>query len=187
MNVFPLLAAALGLAACTEDEPRRTQLLLSRAQVVGVATAANRGEVHRAQTYLVRSGKKTQVHEYAVRMVRAHTATLHRQQALARTLGITAAPSTTQLHLQAKSDEISSTIETTEPRRLDRIYIAAEVQAHSTVLQVIDEELLPSATVTALRDDLVRARGDVIRHLVAAQDIEARLVAAGDDVEEVPQ
>jgi len=190
LRAILVTAAAVFLAgatvgACDNDEEENAtnttdggEALLTDAQVVGVTTAANQGEIDAANAYLPRA-QNQQSAGFARQMIVEHTATLERQSAIAASLGLTPAPSTTQQQLQAMNAQTLQQLQATQPPQLDLGYMQSQVVAHKEVLRLIDEQLLPSATIPALREDLARTRADVARHLAEAQAIVDTLTTVG--------
>lgn len=183
-----VVLAAATLGACDNDADNSNAnnnqnndggtLLLTDAQVVGVAATANQGEIDAANAYLPRA-QNQQSAEFARQMITEHTATLQRQQALAASLGLAPAPSTTQQQLQAMNAQTLQQLQATQPPQLDLAYMQSQVVAHQEVLRIVDQQLLPSATIPALREDLARTRADVARHLQEAQAIVSNLTQVG--------
>jgi predicted outer membrane protein len=177
IRLFLLTAAMLIFAAATlggcddDDDDNETGVVtLTDAQIVGVAATANQGEIDAANVYLPR-GQDANARQFAQRMITEHTATLQRQMALAQSLGLSPAPSTTQAQLQAMASQTVTTLDATPASRIDLAYMESQVVMHSEVLRLLDDQLIPNATIGALREDLVRTRADVAAHLEMARSI----------------
>jgi putative membrane protein len=173
-----MLMLALVLGACVDDEeplfPGEAEVLTD-GQVVGAAAAANQGEITVANAYLAR-GQNPAARDFAVQMQTEHAATLARQDALARSLGLSPDPSEIQAYLRTFAEQTAAFVTAAEPVRVDRLYADSQVEMHEQVLQILDRQLLPSATIPALRDELVRMRADVAAHLEEARVLQQSTV-----------
>jgi len=152
--------------------------ILSEAQVLGVLTSANQGEINEGNLAPGRASSPA-VLAFAARMVTEHTAALNRVTALASSTGLSPVASPTSQALDATS---ASTVQALTPLSgsvFDVAYIQSQVAAHNTVLNNIDRQLLPSATTDALRSELTTTRAAVAEHLQDAQGIIAGLQDAG--------
>jgi putative membrane protein len=182
VTAVALALAAATLGACDdqdEDEGRLAdggQAVLTEPQIVGVTATANQGEIDMAAAYLPR-GQNAQARAFAQQMITEHQAALNSDTALARSLGITPAPSIAQQQLLTLTDQTIVQLQATQPPQLDLGYMQSQVVAHQQVLLTIDQQLLPSATTPALRDQLVRMRATVAGHLDEAQAIVQNLMA----------
>src|SRR5688572_23088703 len=102
-----MLVLALALGACVDDDPPLfpgEAEVLTDGQVVGAAAAANQGEITVANAYLAR-GQNPAARAFAEQMIAEHAATLARQDALARSLGVSPVPSEIQSYLQSFADQ----------------------------------------------------------------------------------
>jgi putative membrane protein len=142
-------------------------IVLTEAQVVGVAAAINAGEINAgmvAQTKAVSAAAK----DYAAMMITMHTATQQRQTAL----GIAPAASTEQQAVMAMAaDALQSLQSLPAGLMFDNAYLQSQVSMHQSALLLIDQILLPSSSTAALRDELTRTRGEVAAHLVEAREL----------------
>lgn len=174
-----LACAAATLGACNDDDELTIPQpgALNDAQVAGVTLSANRGEIDQATMYLAR-GRNAEARAFATEMQVAHATALNRQEALYRSLGLTPAPSETQAQLETDASQITAVLQVANVQTLDRTYIDSQVQAHTEVLQIIDEQLIPSATIPELQQELTGWREEIAAHLAEARDIQARFQAA---------
>jgi putative membrane protein len=146
---------------------------LSEAQVVGVAAAINSGEIEAgmlAQT----KGANAGVRDYAAMMVTMHQAAQQRQNAL----GVSPASSPVQTTVMTMATSTLQSLQSTPAGAgFDLAYTRSQVTMHTDALNIIDTVLLPSATTTALREELTRTRAEVVAHLSLANTL---LLVVGD-------
>jgi len=148
---------------------------LTEAQILGVATSANAGEIS-AGMVAQRKGDSAAVRDFGTMMVMMHTAAQQRQGAL----GIQAASSSVSATLDTMNAATLENLNAASPGPMfDLTYLDAQIAAHTSVRNLIDSALLPSATTAALRDELTRTRGEVVSHLAMAQALVSALRDAG--------
>jgi len=150
---------------------------LSDAQIFGVLAWESRGEINVANLAPTRASDP-QVLAFAQMMITDHTQALNRGTALASTYGLTPAASPTSQSLDASAASTVATLTALSGPTFDRAYIQSQVDMHTTVLRLIDEQLLPSATLPQLRSELTTTRAAVVQHLGNAQTI-AQSIADG--------
>src|SRR5262249_40094039 len=78
--------------------------------------------------------------------------------------------------------DVSSTmtdLKTKKGADFDKAYIDSQVKMHSEALDLVDNELIPSAKNPELKDHLNGVRAHVADHLAKAQEIQTKLQAVG--------
>jgi predicted outer membrane protein len=140
-------------------------VVLSPAQVVGVAAALNTGEIE-AGTLAQGKAVSTAAKDYASMMVTMHTAAQQRQAAL----GVAPAPSPEQMTVTTMAATALQNLQTLPAGpSFDTAYLESQVLMHTNARNLIDNLLLPNAAnAPALRDELTRTRGEVVAHLTQA-------------------
>jgi putative membrane protein len=140
---------------------------LTEAQVVGIATTINTGEIE-AGTLAQTKGTSADVKEFASMMVSMHGAANTRAAAL----GITPAPSAPMSGVMQMSTNTLQTLNSLSPgAEFDRNYLQSQVVMHMAALTTFDTVLLPNATTPALVAELQRTRGEVATHLNQARTL----------------
>jgi putative membrane protein len=147
---------------------------LTDAQIAAVTSTANSGEVDMGMLALERA-QLPEVRDFAQMMVTMHSAAQQRAMGVLQALGVTPAPNPVSDRLKSDADAMLVQLRSTEASQFDLIYISGQVDVHMKVLQLIDDQLLPSATADALKADLTTARGEVQMHLQLATALMAQL------------
>jgi predicted outer membrane protein len=143
-------------------------LVLSDAQILHVTSTANQGEIEQGTIALERAQTES-VDDFAQMMVSEHGAALADGSELAQQLGL--AGNALSMQLQSESAAIVAQLQLAEDAEFDAVYMNAQVAAHERVLGVLDDELIPDADDSALRDYLETLRTSVADHLEMARDI----------------
>ncbi|MDB4986288.1 MAG: hypothetical protein JWN04_1466 [Myxococcaceae bacterium] len=134
-------------------------------QIIGVASALNMGEINAGMLALTKASGAS-ARDYANMMVTMHTAAQTRQTAL----GIAPATSPQQQSVMTMASTALQNLQNLPAGpNFDVAYLESQVMMHQSALALIDTVLLPSATTSALRDELTRTRGEVTTHLSEAQ------------------
>jgi putative membrane protein len=153
------------LDASNDSSMNDAAVALTEAQVVGLASAINDGEISAGQ---LASTKATDpdVKEFATMMVTMHTAANTRASAL----GITPADSAPQNEVETMAAMVATTLQNTPAgAEFDSTYVESQVVMHTAALSAFDRMLLPNAKTPALVAELQRTRGEVVMHLSEAQ------------------
>jgi putative membrane protein len=142
----------------------------SDAEIAGIVTTANQGEVDQANVALTRASS-SDVRDFAQMMVRDHSAALTSAQGVFSGQNISPADTDTSNTLRSGSQQTISALNTYTGSAFDRAYMQAQVDQHQWLLRTIDNSLIPSARSTAVRDLLLTQRGAVSSHLDRARQI----------------
>jgi putative membrane protein len=141
---------------------------LSDAQIAAVTAAANTGEIQLGTIALSRA-RLPEVRAFAQEMITAHGAAQDRATVLLQSLTITPIDNNLSTQLQQDAQRASVMLQNIAASDFDLAYVQSQVDIHTRVLAILDDTLLPSVSEIALRTDLTLVRGDVQRHLTAAQ------------------
>jgi len=159
-------ATARGAGAATE---------ITDAEILGVLSTVNRGEVKAAELAQERSSTPA-VDEFAQQVIAAHS------QAQEKVLAVTALePSTSGL---SRSLEEQGTAEMAKLQGLagaefDRAYADSQARMQQQVLETIDSTLMPQSQSDEVRAVLEALRPQVADHLARAQQLESTGAPAG--------
>jgi putative membrane protein len=170
--------------------------MLSEAEVVQALTAVNQSEIDVGELAREKSQNEL-VRQFAEAIITDHTRLLEESQGTAGTTDTTAGtdtaagaippgtqPPTTGTgtqgsaviqQLEQQSQQAHSQLETLTGEEFDQAFIAQQVQAHQDVLDLIDQQLLPSTQDPQLRMQLESARPIIEQHLQQAQQIQQQL------------
>lgn len=177
---FPIRIAAvsaiiLTVGACAprsveDDSAFPVAPRFSNAEVVGVVTTANNGEIETSQP-AVQKAASSDVRAFAQQMIADHTASNTRLAAL----GIANGDSDLEEQLRSSAARTTEVLQQYEGAAFDRAYMDAQIQMHQYVLTSLDNTLIPSATSSALRTELEQTRTSVAAHLERARAIREAL------------
>lgn len=145
---------------------------LTDAQIAGITKAANATEVDQAKLAHAKA-KHQKTKEFAELMIAHHQAA---EQAQAK-LGISAADSQIVTQLDVDAASTMSKLKAAAGD-FDRAYIDAQVEAHRSLLSLIDDQLLPNAKNPELRGYLEDIRTKAKMHLKKAEDTQQELAGA---------
>lgn len=148
--------------------------LLSDAQVIKVVTTANDGEIAAAQVALP-AAHVAAVATFAQMMVTDHSMANQQTLALVSTKHIPPERSDVSDKLQDDAAALLVKLSSTPSASFDATYMQSQLQMHQDVLNLIDHQLLPSATDADLKALLTTTRATVEAHLTQAETVNAGL------------
>jgi putative membrane protein len=151
---------------------------LTDAQIVTVTETVNKGEIEQA-TLAKSKSKNPEVKSFASHMITEHTKASQQGKQLAKAEKLVPEDSATAQDVSAKGESTLATLKAADKTTFDRQYIDAQVEQHQTVLQLIDDQLLPSASDAELKAQLEKTRGMVQAHLEAAKALQDKLPKEG--------
>jgi len=145
-----------------------TSTTLSDAQIAAVTSAANTGEISLAMLALTRA-QLPATRSFAQMMSDMHSAAQTRQNAVFDVLDLTIAANPVSMQLERDAMQVTTQLNSAAPNQFDLLYIRSQVDIHTKVLSIIDDQLLVSVSAPALRAELTLTRTEVAAHLAAAQ------------------
>ncbi|HEX4384938.1 MAG TPA: DUF4142 domain-containing protein [Myxococcales bacterium] len=143
---------------------------LSDAQIAGITGAAHKGEIEAARMARKQS-KNAKVRAFAAQMIKQHTDAQKAEAAVASKAGITPADSDLSQKLTQGSADTASQLKDLKGKEFDKAYVKAQVDAHTKVLDTIDNVLVPAAQNPALKAQLQKERPVVAQHLEHAKKL----------------
>ncbi|MDB4987962.1 MAG: rane protein [Myxococcaceae bacterium] len=156
------------------------QTALTDSQIAGVLAKANQGEIDQGD-YASTKAKAKPIVDYAKLMVSMHTQAQTDQTALLQTLSLTPADSAVSVMLAGNATQTLDKLKTIDAGDgFDYAYISAQVTQHQSVLDLLDQILIPQASSPVLKTALQTARAMVKSHLDTAQALVATYRAAPD-------
>jgi putative membrane protein len=148
---------------------------LSDGQIVAIAMAANDEALEHAKIAKTKA-KDRRVKAFAKLMSKDHSDANKREAALVERAGLTTLDSEASRKLvedaKARTETLTSAAKGAE---FDRAYIEAQVQVHTQVLDMIDNQMLPAAQNAELKAEIDALRGVIDAHLSEAREIQAAL------------
>jgi len=160
-----------GLTALLASHVYAAPATLSDAEIVSVVQTANTGEIKQGQ-YVQSHADNTEVKEFAKMMVTDHTTMNDSAKALAQKQGMKPQFNAVSKSLKDDSDKSMKKLKGLNGAELDKAYIDSQVQAHQSVLDTIDNTLMPSVKGQELKDALAQSRSKVAEHLEHAKKLQ---------------
>ena len=171
-----LLSAACARSPRMAEAPKAVSRSerVSDANIAAIVVAANNADIAYANMALNKA-VSDEVKSFARRMVADHNGVNTAAAALVAKLGVTPAENSISLDLRDNAERIRDELREKEGIEFDRAYIENEIEYHQSVLNTIDDTLLPSATDAELKQLLQNTRPAVAAHLDHAKRIRPTL------------
>lgn len=148
----------------------------SDAEIAHIAVTANTIDVDAGRQAKEKSTTK-QVTDFADRMIQDHNGVNEQATALAQKLSLTPADNATSQSLKTSADQTASTLSGLSGAAFDRAYLENEIAFHQTVLDALDNTLIPNAQNAELKALLQQVRPAIAGHLEMARQTLAALPA----------
>ena len=162
------------VAPTPEEVAATPPAALSDAEIVNITDSVDSAEI--AQANVARSRARHEaVKQFAQHMISQHTSAKQRGADLVHEKNMTPVTSTVSSSLQRGSRQMLETLKAQDLAAFDVTYIAGQIEEHQQVLQLLNSQLIPSATDADLRSLLTDARAMVERHIAAAKTIQQSL------------
>lgn len=150
---------------------------LSDAQIAKITETVDTGEVEQARL-AQKKAKNQKVKKYAQHMISTHTQSKNKNARVLKKAQLEPEDSATAQNLDQRTTETMTRLEMADQTDFDRRYIDAQVEQHQTVVNLLDQKLIPSAQNPELKKRLEEARAMVEEHLKQAREIQQALVTA---------
>ncbi|HEU0052771.1 MAG TPA: DUF4142 domain-containing protein [Longimicrobium sp.] len=146
-------------------------------QIAAIVVAANNVDIAAGELAKTK-GTDPKVKEFAVRMITDHTGVNQQATALVTKLGVTPEENPTSTQLTQAGEQERQKLQGLSGAAFDKAYIDNEVAYHQTVLDAIDQTLIPGATNAELKALLEQTRPAVAAHLDHAKQVQSQLGGA---------
>jgi putative membrane protein len=146
------------------------------ADIAATVTAANDTDIQNGQLALTKT-KNADVKAFANEMITAHTALNKQGGELVAKLGVTPTDNPTSTSLKMGGESTRATLKGLSGAEFDKAYINNEVDLHQTVLDQLDNTLVPAAQNAELKALLQSARPTIAAHLDHAKQLKTKLGA----------
>lgn len=163
----------------TTTTPETTQTAAatpSDAEIAATVVAANDTDIENGKLALEKS-KNADVKQFANEMIAAHTQLNQQGSALLTKLGVTPADNPTSTSIKTGGESSRATLKGLSGADFDKAYVNAEVDLHQSVLDQLDNTLIPSAQNAELKSLLEQARPTISAHLDHAKSLKTKLGA----------
>ena len=157
--------------------PTPVPATLTDAQILHIAITANSLD-SAAGDFAKANAKNTQVKDFAKTMIKEHGEANKKANALATKLALVPEDNDASHALQRDADQARTTLIGKSGADFDRAYIDHEVQAHQSVLDQLDQTLIPGAQNAELKSLLQTVRPMVAGHLDRAKRIQITVATA---------
>jgi putative membrane protein len=151
---------------------------LSDAEIYAIEDAANTGEIQMAEL-AKKTATSQQVKDYAAMMITHHKDANTKLKAIGKKDNITSKDNDTSNKLKSDVSSMMTDLRSKKGKDFDRAYIDDQVTAHRSVLDIVDNQLLPSVKDADLKSHLADVRRKVADHLSKAEDIQQKMQSVG--------
>ena len=177
-----LMVAALGMAACNDDNDNgtnptgstQTDTTLSDGGIMHVAMTLNQGEVLTSQPGISK-GMRDSVRAFAQMMVTEHTSSAQLAQTTAGNAGLTMQPNAVSDSLNNVAQGVAAKLSSLSGATFDSTFIEAQVTMHHQALDMLDFTLIPKAQNQQVKSFLTNMRATVAQHLTMAKAMMNRM------------
>lgn len=147
---------------------------LDDAAIAHIAVTANQLDVTGAEQALEKSTDSA-VRGFAETMIRDHRGVIAQAAALAERLGVTPKNNEHSRSLSSQAAEVRAELDHLHGPAFDRAYMQNEVAFHETVIHAVEQNLVPNASNTELRQLLEAVLPALRTHLEHAKQLSAEL------------
>ncbi len=175
-NFIVSISTVVLLVGCTNaysDKSEQTDVLTD-ANIAAIVVSANNIDISAAKIALERSNN-TEVKKFAETMITDHTAVLNSAVALVTRLGVTPVNNELVATLAEQSSNHEANLRTLSGNSFNKNYIEHEVVYHQTVIEVIENQLIPAAQNKELKDTFVSVLPAFRAHLEHCQMIQKQI------------
>ena len=170
-KTFVIAAAVLALAASGVSAQAAGP---NDAQIAAIVVTANQVDIDAGKLAESKSANK-EVKEFAQRMITDHTGVNKAATELVTKLKVKPEENPTSKSLRTAGDETLKRLKALNGAEFDKAYVDNEVTYHQTVLDAIDNTLIPSSKNEELKALLVKVRPAFVAHLDHAKHLQATL------------
>jgi putative membrane protein len=173
-TAMPMTTPIATNAAILVDTTPPPEAPLTDGQIALIVSDVDRSEIDAGK--LAQShGQSAKVRQFGHQMVTAHSAVEAQLNTLVKAQSISPADSSISTQLKDQSQTTNQSLMGQSGTDFDRAYLAAQIQGHQDVLQLLDNKLIPQAQNPKLKADLEGIRTKVVGHIQMAKDARAAL------------
>ncbi|HVY82337.1 MAG TPA: DUF4142 domain-containing protein [Steroidobacteraceae bacterium] len=169
MHVVYAAVAALSAAAVQAESAAP-----SDPQIAAIVVTANQVDID-VSTLAEKKAQSKEVKDFAQLMVANHTQVNQQAKDLVTKLHVTPEENATSKSLKEGGDKNLASLKKLSGGAFDKAYIDHEVTYHQTVLDALDNTLIPSAQNAELKALLQQARPTFVTHLEHAKQVQSML------------
>lgn len=168
-----MLTAGLSFAATSMKNP--TDSKLNDEQVSKILTTVNDGEIALAN-HVLSETKNPEVKKFAQHMVNDHQMNNSKARDIIAKEKIAPMDSAKNTEMKMKSDESRAKLLSMTGKELDKAYIEDQVKTHKSVLDDLNNKLIPTTQDSMLKNHLEKTAKKVQEHLNHAKEIQTHLM-----------
>lgn len=170
----PAAASDVAPAAPTPTAPsaekNSVRETLTEPQIAKVTELINTAEVAQAKIAQRRAKAQT-VKQFADMMIKHHEQARQEQAKIAQRLKLSPADSSTADTLKSDGEAQLAKLKDSDAASFDSTYITSQIDGHQQALELLDTQLIPSATTPEVVNALRTARALVEQHLREARNL----------------
>ncbi len=163
-------------AASTAAPAAPGEEMLTDENIASILSVANGGEIEQAKV-AQKNAKDPRIKAFAAHMIDEHGKAMVDTAQLLKEIHVSPAESPLSSKLSADSRELVTKLGNEQGTDFDRDYIAAQIQEHQAVLDLMDSKLLVQVKNPELKAAILAFRPTVAHHLNEAKSIQASRVA----------
>lgn len=175
-GIFSIAAVVLFVGCSstyTENRAQETKVITD-ANIAAIVVGANKIDISAGKIALQRSSN-SEVRKFAQLMITDHNAVLDSAVKLVTKLGVTPVNNDLVATLAEQSRQHETSLRSLSGKAFDKKYIDHEVAYHVAVIDVIEEQLIPSAKNSELRKALISVVPAFKAHLEHSRMIQSQL------------
>jgi putative membrane protein len=165
-----MLVAVMLLAGCASTQPRN----LTDSDIAMIMRVANLGEVREGALARSQATEKS-VRDFAIMMVTEHTAQNNKAESVLAIANVASSDTSVSRQLDAESGAATDQLRQMSGAAFDRAYMDRQVNAHQSLISMIDSKLMPHAKKKVVKDQLTELRKLADTHLTRAKQIQGSL------------
>jgi putative membrane protein len=151
---------------------------LSDGEIAAIESAANTGEIQMAEL-AKKQGTSPVVKDFATMMITHHKDADGKLKTIVKKQNITIKEDDTSNKLKADVTTMTTELRSKKGKEFDKAYIDDQVKAHTDVLDIIENQMMPSVQNGDLKAHLADVHRTVADHLQKAQDAQSKLQPVG--------
>jgi len=164
-----------GTATTNEGSMQAKQVSnLSDGDIYAIEDAANNGEIQMAEL-AKKQGVGAATKDFAAMMITHHRDAENKLKTIAKKQNITSKDNDVSNKLKGDVSSMITDMRAKKGKDFDRLYIDNQVKAHKDVLDIVDNQLIPSVQNADLKTHLSDVRRTVADHLQKAEDIQSKM------------
>jgi len=175
MNITASLILGLALSTAYANDTKPAPAAgPTDPQIASIVVTANTVDIEAGKLAKSKS-TSAEIKKFAQQMITDHASVNDSATKLVKKLNVKPEDNSTSKDLKKGGDENIAKLKTLKGKDFDKAYVDNEVSYHQTVLNAIDDTLIPSATNPELKALLNQVRPSIAAHLEHAKHIQSTL------------